>query len=376
MAKTTVEDCYVLAVAQLARQGPLRDGARGTCHCTRDAETVRVDWAVKENTYRDKYRQYRDELLHLRYTYPRGDGSETTDSHWLFLERTWHAASGQWVWFNCPGCGERVGKLYLPPWGGRFWCRTCHRLSYLSRLYRPDPPNRVREAMAAQWMANAVELGEVSMSGAPWSMPSYEELTRPLVASPSRRPGRPSKREERERAKAERERARAEREAAQAALAKRPRGRPKVKRPYTRRKPFLVVKSTSETDAYCVKCRDRRQIPHPQPVTLANGRSALQGTCPLCGTLLTRIVKAVEEAVPATVVKRSRGRPRLERPSPRPPALPASESRSEGEGYCVKCRERREIADPQPATLANGRSALRGTCSVCDAQMIRIVAST
>jgi hypothetical protein len=45
-------------------------------------------------------------------------------------------------------------------------------------------------------------------------------------------------------------------------------------------------------EAYCVKCRDRRKIENPQPVTLANGRNAVQGTCPTCGTKIMRIVKA------------------------------------------------------------------------------------
>jgi len=46
-------------------------------------------------------------------------------------------------------------------------------------------------------------------------------------------------------------------------------------------------------EAYCVKCRDRRKIENPQPVTLANGRNAVQGTCPTCGTKIMRIVKII-----------------------------------------------------------------------------------
>ena len=45
-------------------------------------------------------------------------------------------------------------------------------------------------------------------------------------------------------------------------------------------------------DIYCVKCRDQRSVTNPKSVTLANGRPALQGPCPVCGTKLTRIVKA------------------------------------------------------------------------------------
>lgn len=34
--------------------------------------------------------------------------------------------------FLCPRCGRRVAKLYMPPAGGRFLCRTCHGLTYQS----------------------------------------------------------------------------------------------------------------------------------------------------------------------------------------------------------------------------------------------------
>ncbi len=42
-------------------------------------------------------------------------------------------------------------------------------------------------------------------------------------------------------------------------------------------------------EAYCVKCKTKREIKDPQPVTLKNGRPATQGTCPECGTKLFRI---------------------------------------------------------------------------------------
>lgn len=46
--------------------------------------------------------------------------------------------SGQRWWFLCPlgtegsMCGNRCGKLYLPPSGGGFGCRECHNLTYTS----------------------------------------------------------------------------------------------------------------------------------------------------------------------------------------------------------------------------------------------------
>ncbi len=43
--------------------------------------------------------------------------------------------------------------------------------------------------------------------------------------------------------------------------------------------------------AYCLKCRTKRDMRNPQPVTLENGRPATQGACPVCGTKMYRIGK-------------------------------------------------------------------------------------
>lgn len=47
-------------------------------------------------------------------------------------------------------------------------------------------------------------------------------------------------------------------------------------------------------EAYCVKCREKREMKEPKAVTLKNGKPATQGSCSVCGTKLTRIGKAVE----------------------------------------------------------------------------------
>lgn len=47
-------------------------------------------------------------------------------------------------WFVCPGCGRRVGKLYLPTGKWAFLCRHCHKLGYqaqFSREFRKAGPN-------------------------------------------------------------------------------------------------------------------------------------------------------------------------------------------------------------------------------------------
>lgn len=45
-------------------------------------------------------------------------------------------------------------------------------------------------------------------------------------------------------------------------------------------------------EAYCLKCREKREIINPEQVTLKNGRPATKGGCPACGTKIFRIGKA------------------------------------------------------------------------------------
>ncbi len=41
--------------------------------------------------------------------------------------------------------------------------------------------------------------------------------------------------------------------------------------------------------AYCLKCRTKREMSNPQKVTLKNGRPATKGSCPVCNTNMYRI---------------------------------------------------------------------------------------
>ena len=43
------------------------------------------------------------------------------------------------------------------------------------------------------------------------------------------------------------------------------------------------------------------------------------------------------------------------------------------EGYCVKCKAKRKIADAQEVKMANGRPALKGKCPVCGTGMFKIL---
>ena len=44
-------------------------------------------------------------------------------------------------------------------------------------------------------------------------------------------------------------------------------------------------------EAYCLKCKTTREVRNPRLVTQKNGRTALNGTCAVCGKTINRIVK-------------------------------------------------------------------------------------
>lgn len=44
------------------------------------------------------------------------------------------------------------------------------------------------------------------------------------------------------------------------------------------------------TEAYCVKCKAKKEMKDVQEVTMKNGRRAAKGTCPDCSTGMYRIL--------------------------------------------------------------------------------------
>ena len=51
-------------------------------------------------------------------------------------------------------------------------------------------------------------------------------------------------------------------------------------------------KEEKQMQAYCVKCRARKDMKDPRSITMKNGRPATQGICPTCGTKMFRIGKS------------------------------------------------------------------------------------
>lgn len=42
------------------------------------------------------------------------------------------------------------------------------------------------------------------------------------------------------------------------------------------------------------------------------------------------------------------------------------------EAYCVKCKNKVEMKDPQEVTMKNGKKARKGTCPDCGTKVFRI----
>jgi len=42
-------------------------------------------------------------------------------------------------------------------------------------------------------------------------------------------------------------------------------------------------------EAYCMKCKQKREMKDAKEVTMKNGKKANSGTCPVCGTKMFKI---------------------------------------------------------------------------------------
>src|SRR5680860_1480755 len=123
MTKERVENCAVLDVLELAREGHLVEGSRGEKWWSGPGMgSTALFWHVEDDCLRP------DALL---------NGDMINKHHGpVELTRTRTSFGAERVWFCCPLCGSRVRKLYLPPQGSSFGCRSCHSLSYASRQTR------------------------------------------------------------------------------------------------------------------------------------------------------------------------------------------------------------------------------------------------
>jgi hypothetical protein len=260
-AKTRVEECLILDVFKLARKGALDSGASGT-----------IDWRANGRPFARVSWRFEDDCLFLPMV--QRDEMVNHNHYPIELIRTPGSTyGGERVWFQCPHCGREVRKLYLPPEEIYFLCRTCHRLTYESRQKR------------------FVDVGERLWKRADKQRELLKHLQEQEDIKDQRRVAHAQANAQADLATFARSLEVRQTPATPAPSPKRPRGRPKEKRPYHRRHPLTISERTSEEQGYCVKCRDLRDIKDPRPVVFSNGRSALQGTCPVCERKLARVIK-------------------------------------------------------------------------------------
>jgi hypothetical protein len=281
-AKTTVEECLVLEVQALARAGFLGPGLpSGVLRFKRGGAEL-GSLGVEART----------DGLHLEYDVLSIMGGKTKVRYVLTLVRT-PVFNGERVWFSCPGCEKRVGKLYLPPGKNTFLCRSCHDLTYASRqrpidiwqkvrAERPkleadllNPRVGIERQLKAAMRIEELRAQAESARNATRELlpPVLLALLYPAMQEAEAVPRQPS-----------------------ATPVKLSRGRPRLKRPYQRTKPFHQGKRRTATQAFCVKCRDYCEPPEWTFVSFKNGAPALQGRCPTCGSKVARIITEREAA--------------------------------------------------------------------------------
>lgn len=129
-AKTTVEDCSVLDINWMTREGMFDGGGWqsgsfrwSNPHTGKDTSSIDFELNAPDSWIRLCYR-----FVHNGEKFDYRVPLTTTDLPW----------GGVRWWFVCPltcngrYCGRRVGKLYLPPGGKYYACRHCHNLTYES----------------------------------------------------------------------------------------------------------------------------------------------------------------------------------------------------------------------------------------------------
>ncbi len=127
--KMTVEECRVLQVSKLVKDGLLSIGSTGTLYW----ENADTDEHLASASFSTFLRGGK-RIFQLSYRWPDSDAVDIP----IRLQTTYPNYGGVRWWFTCPlvagdiPCNRRVGKLYLPPGARYYGCRHCHNLTYQS----------------------------------------------------------------------------------------------------------------------------------------------------------------------------------------------------------------------------------------------------
>jgi hypothetical protein len=132
--KATVEECWSLDASRLSRQGVFASSGFSGRSLTWTNSLGEPTLAVP---YWVEIAAGSTPVLHLLLPRVEPDGSGETDELIPLAGTCPHFGGARW-WFLCPlvvngaACERRVRKLYLPPRGRYFGCRTCYDLTYES----------------------------------------------------------------------------------------------------------------------------------------------------------------------------------------------------------------------------------------------------
>jgi hypothetical protein len=120
MPKATTDDQIKIDIRILKRKGVLSEGKRNW-HWMNDDGTTAGVISVETQLFR----------VVLRYNAQQPSGKSERIEDPISLDRTNGGPGWKRLWFLCPGCGKRVGILYLK-WK-YFRCRHCLGLVYSSQ---------------------------------------------------------------------------------------------------------------------------------------------------------------------------------------------------------------------------------------------------
>lgn len=155
-SRLTVEQCRILRVESMQRDGVFRSATGSSWTTTWKDYAGFIEAAIGYVVVRkgselaliidpEQAKQYLGMRILGRYEVP----ITSTRPHF----------GGARFWFRCPvrHCGKRVSRLYLPPGGQIFGCRSCHYLTYKSaQTHDPRPYELARDIDA---MENALHSG-------------------------------------------------------------------------------------------------------------------------------------------------------------------------------------------------------------------------
>ena len=175
--RVTVEDCKILSVIKMTRNGVFRKGP-GNLWTSKwidsgGKETSSIGFYVSSNDIGGL-------CLDVSYNISKLSSDKPRQLNYrINLEFTPCNFGGIRYWFACPltedniPCNRRVGRLYLPPGGQYFGCRHCYNLTYRSQKEHDKTADFLRKNPAI--LLSRLEKGDIKAALAVFKfMPKFE----------------------------------------------------------------------------------------------------------------------------------------------------------------------------------------------------------